>query len=185
MASRKESFLEIFHQYGIYQPKRLIKLFGEIDTDKADQVISNLIAIDQQDESTTILLNTPGGSWYDGLAIYDTIASCKSHVTAIATGSLMSMGPIVSCAADSVFVSSNCRILLHYGTDGFEGNSADLVAAGLEAKAAQMKQEAILLTKIREKHPRYRVSDLRKKLITDTYMSPEEFVELGLAEKVV
>lgn len=184
MANKKED-IELLHEYGIYPRKRLVRLFTDIDEGSTMQTCDNLMALDQTDGPITLLLNTPGGEWYNGLAIYDTIKSSKNHITIIGLGHVMSMGTVIMQAADERLVSANCRLMVHYGTDGFIGNSKDMVEAGKETAFAQKKQEDIYLSRIHDKKPQYRRADLKKLLSVDTYLTPDEFVRLGLADKVV
>ena len=181
----KKDEIELLHTYGIYPSKRLVALHGEIDEDTTREVCGNLMALDFSAGAITLIMNTSGGSVYDGMAIYDTIKSCKNPVTMIGIGQIMSMGPIILQAAHERILSTNCRILLHYGTDGFEGNALDMVKAGKEAEFLMRDQERLLLAKIKEKNPRFTRAKLRPLLAADHYMSAQDAVKLGLADKVV
>lgn len=181
----KKDDLEMLHQYNIYPSKRFVTLFEEINADTVRQTCHNVLALDLSDGPITIYLNTPGGSWYDGMALYDVIKNCKNHVTVIGLGHVMSMGPIIMQAADERQVHKNCRMLLHYGYDGFEGNSEDLVQAGKEAKYLQDRMVEVLLARYREAKPGGKRQAIVNLLPKDRYMSPEEFVKYGLADKVV
>jgi len=191
MANKKED-IELLHEYGLSPRKRLVRLFTHIDEGSTMQTCDNLMSLDSDTEAAkrgdapiTIVLNTPGGEWYNGLAIYDTIKSCKNHITIIGVGHVMSMGTVIMQAADDRLVSANCRLMIHYGSDGFVGNSKDMVEAGKETAFAQKKQEDMYLARIHEQKPTYSRAALRKLLSVDTYLTPDEFVKLGLADKVV
>jgi len=180
----KKDDIELFHLYNIFPAKRLVELTGEIDENTTAITCRNLIALDYSDAAITILLNTPGGDWYNGMAIYDTIKNCKSHITIVGIGHVMSMGTVIMQAADERIISPNCRLMIHYGTDGYEGQSQNLVQAGHEAQYLQDKMTDIFYKKMIEKHPKYKKKSLEALLATDQYMTPEYFVRLGLADKV-
>lgn len=181
----KKDDIELLHQYGLHSARRIVRLFREIDEESVSEVCSNLIALDMSDGPITLLLNTPGGEWYNGMAIYDTLRSCKNHVTIIGIGHVMSMGTVLMQAGDERLLSPHCRMMMHYGWDGFEGTSRDMVEAGKEALYLQKQMENIFLRRIREKKPKYTRQSLRALLSVDSHMSPTFFVELGLADKVV
>lgn len=184
MRARKDD-IELLHQYGIYPSRREIELFDYIDTHTVERTCNNIRALDYSEGPITIYLNTGGGNWYDGMALYDTILSCKNHVTVVCTGHSMSMGTIIMQAADERLATPHCRFMIHYGSDGFEGHSMDMVRAGQEQVAAQKIMEDIYLAKIKAKHPKYTRSKLKALMAFDKYMSAKDFVDLGLADKVV
>lgn len=183
---RRKDDLQILHDNNIYVPKRFVTFIGEVDDSNVENAAKNIIFLDTLSDDPIILyLNTPGGDVYSGLALYDTIKACRSHVTILATGSLMSMGTIILQAADERHLTPNCRTLLHHGWAGAEGNYKDFVAAATDAKALAERTSEILLAKIREKKPRYTSKQLDKLLTVDKYMWPKEFVDMGLADKIV
>jgi len=180
----KKDEIELLHVYGIYPSKRLLLLSTAIDEDSAREVCGNLIAMDFTEGPITLVLNTPGGEWYNGMAIYDTIKACKNRITILGKGHVMSMGTIIMQAADERIVTPHCRLMIHHGGDGYVGNSLDFIKAGAEATALQNIMVDIYLKCIREKKPTYTKKALMTLLGSDTYMSAADFVELGLADKV-
>ena len=181
----KKDEIELLHVYGIYPSKRTIVLHGGIDEDTTRQVCGNLMALDFSEGAITFILNTPGGEWYNGMAIYDTIKACTNHITVIGIGHVMSMGPIIMQSADERILSANCRVMLHYGNSGYVGVSKDFVKAGQEEVVLMGVQEDILLATIRAKHPKFTRAKLKPLLSADSYMSADKAVRLGLADKVV
>jgi ATP-dependent Clp protease protease subunit len=183
---RRKDDLEMLHDNDIYVPRRLIMLDGEIDEFEVATACKNLVFLDcTSQEPITLRLNTPGGDVYNGLGLYDTIKACRSHVTVIANGHLMSMGTIILQAADERILTPNCRVLMHHGSAGVWANSKDMIAAAKDVEELMKRTNQIMLKRIREKKPRYTMSQLDKLLTVDKYMWPKEFVDMGLADKVV
>lgn len=182
---RQKGDLELLHQYQINPSRRLLQLFDDITMETVRTTASNLLTLDHTDGPITLLLNTPGGEWYAGMALYDLIRACKNHITILATGHVMSMGTVIMQAADERLVTPHCQLMIHYGNDGYEGEVRNFVAAGRES-ARQMKQmEDIYLARMKEKNSAYKPSQLRRLMELDQYMEAERFVALGLADKVV
>jgi len=183
---RRKDDLEMFHEHGIYVAKRHLVLMGEIDEQSVKQVCINLTMLELNGTGPiTLLLNTPGGSVYDGLALYDTIKACDNEVSIIAAGHIMSMGMVILQAADRRILTPNCRIMMHHGGTGYDGNSADFEAAAADTKALRLRTNKILLKKIEEKKPNYTAQQLNQMLLVDTYMWPEKAVAMGLADEVM
>ena len=79
MSVRRKEDIELFHEHGIYVPKRHIILMGELEEANIREAITNLTMLNlTSHDPITILINTPGGSVYDGFALYDTIKACDS-----------------------------------------------------------------------------------------------------------
>lgn len=195
-----------------------------VDSSMAEYAIKGLHVLSAIDRDVTILANNPGGSWYDGMAIYGAISSCPRPVTYKMFGFAMSMGSIIPQAADHRMINKYARFMIHYGTDGGDNSSKEFGRTGDEAKEVNHLMENIYLARILEKYPdgstgledvmegileRYRrmqphtglptnlkfppsgprrvarVREALEKLMAySVYLSPEETVELGLADEV-
>lgn len=187
--------LDRFHDYGIYVPTRTIYIGTESTTESdemgvdavlAERVIKNLLILDtQSQEPITIIINNVGGDEAHGLAIFDAVRSCKSDVTAIVFGQAMSMGSIIFQAASKRIMSPRARQMIHYGTWGFDGHAKTAQQWAKEGEKMDMWMENMYLEKIREKHPKFSLSQLRKMLDHDTFLSAEESVALGLADEIL
>ena len=126
-----------------------------------------------------------GGMWSSGMAIYDTIKNTKSPVEMYCYGRVRSMGTVILQACKKRLLSSNCEFLIHYGESSFEGTSQDAIISIKEEEKNNKKMEDIYLDSIREKHPRFTREKLQALMPHDKYMSPQEAVDLGLADKVI
>ncbi len=166
--SRKLSLdhVDKFFDYGIDIPNRTIFLgSAEYDSEgddgngvdffMAEKFIKALHILDAQapkhDMPITIIANNPGGSWYDGMAMYGAIKACKNHVTIKMYGYAMSMGSIIPQAADERLIDPYCRFMIHYGYDGSAGHSKIFSKHGDEGKRINYMMEDIYLDRMLEK----------------------------------
>lgn len=185
-----------FHDYSLYIPSRMIYMGseeisiseGESGTDgrMAERTIKNLTILESLNENPiTIVMNNIGGDPYHGLAIIDAIKACKSHVTIKVLGHAMSMGSIILQAADSRIMSPNSRMMIHYGNWGYDGHAKTGQKWAKEFDKLDTWMEQMYLDKIHEKNPTYPIQKLKKMLDHDTFLTAEETVKLGLADKVL
>lgn len=96
----------------------------------------------------TIIMNNPGGEWYNGMAIYDSIKDSKSKCTIKVYGSAMSMGSIILQAADHRIMMPNSRMMIHYGFDGIFGHPKIMEKWADESKKNNYLMENIYLDKM-------------------------------------
>lgn len=135
--------------------KRQIYLFGVIDTAMAARVIPQMHYIEQkmQDEHTpedervlTLLINSPGGTVTDGLAIYDTVNSLDCDVRTICVGMAASMGAfLLSCGTKGMRMAlPNSEILIHQPLGGAQGQASDIIIAARHIEYTRKRLNRIL-----------------------------------------
>lgn len=195
MARINKESIDRFYDYDIYVETRTIYMGsaesnidnGEsgIEAIMAERAIKALHLLDQKNEPITIILNSPGGDWYHGMAIHDAIKTCQSHVTIKVYGMAMSMGAVIMQAADERVMAPNARCMIHYGYMGWEGHTKSFAKWADESKKLDTEMEKLLLAKIRQKHAGYPLKDLQDKLDHDTILSAQETIDLGLADKIL
>ena len=151
----------------------------------AERVIKALHILDQKAEAITIIMNNPGGDWYHGMGIYDAIKGCQSEVTVKVYGMAMSMGAMILQAADHRQVSPNSKIMVHYGYMSWGGDSKKFQKWAEECKRTDIEAEDILLARIQDKHPTFKIEQLREMLRDDTILTAQEAVNLGLADDIL
>lgn len=184
-----------FHDYSIYIPKRTLYMgseeisieHGESGTDgaMAERIIKNLIILEgMSSEPITIVMNNIGGDEYHGFAVYDAIRACKSRVTISVIGYAMSMGSVILQAADERIMAPTSRQMIHYGKWGVDDHAKNSQKWAEERLKMDGHVEQLYLSKIKEKNPDFTLKRLQKMLNFDTFLSAEESVELGLADKV-
>jgi len=99
----------------------------------------------------TIIMNNPGGDWYHGMAIFDSIKTSQSHCTIVVHGYAMSMGSIILQAADSRIMMPNSRFMIHYGTDGTYNHAKISEKWADEGKRICWEMENIYIQRMLEK----------------------------------
>lgn len=193
MAKRyNRDHIEIFHDYGLYIPTRLISLDSadgnSVDVDMATKAIKNLnILAHLSKDPITVLINTEGGDEYQGMAIYDEIQSFSDiHVTVVVKGAAQSMGCIVLQAADYRIVMANAALMFHTGSSSTGDFHPDemLNSAIFTYKYGTERCDQVIYNRMREKNPKLSLKKFREECISSRYMFAEDAVRLGLADEV-
>lgn len=184
-----------FHDYGIYIPTRTIYMGSEtidesgesgVDAAMAARMIKNLNILDTlSDAQINIILNNPGGDVNHGLAIFDAIEACRSPVSITVFGHAMSMGSVILQAADERIVSPNSSQMIHYGSLSVDKEAKTVYKVVDEFKRIDRWMEVMYLEKIKEKQPSFKLKKLQEMLGNDTFLTAQESVDLGLADKVL
>jgi ATP-dependent Clp protease protease subunit len=130
---------------------RIIFLGSAVDDHVANLIVAQLLHLESADpdKDISIYINSPGGSIYAGLAIYDTIQFIKPQVATICVGVAMSMGSLLLTAGakGKRFSLPNSRILIHQPSAGFEGQSTDI-----EIHAREIMKTRARIDEIYAKH---------------------------------
>jgi len=163
---------------------RIIFLDGEINDLNADLVVAQLLFLDGQDieKDINLYINSPGGSVTAGLAIYDTIQYVKSSVQTICLGQAASMAALILAAGTpgKRMVLPSSRVLIHQPWGGAQGQARDI---GIQSK------EIIRLKKMTidyfAKHSGRSVEQIAGDMERDLYMSANEAVAYGVADKIL
>lgn len=195
MARLNKDHIDKWYDNDLYLPTRTIYLgstqldieAGESGTDAfmAERLIKALHLLEQTEEPIHIITNNPGGDFYDGLGIYDTIKASKNHITMKVIGKCMSAGAMILQAADERIMTSNSRLMIHYGTLTLDTESMNAVRWADEEKRTQALTEDILLERILEKNPNFKRNQLKKMLNPDTILTAAESLAYGLIDKIM
>ena len=173
-----------FDIYSRLLNERVIFLGTPINDDIANLVVAQLIHLesDDPDKDISIYINSPGGSVYSGLAIYDTMQFIKPDVSTICVGIGMSMGALILAggAKGKRFALPNAKILIHQLIGGFEGQAADI-----EIHAREVIQVRQTLDEILAKHTGQTVEKVSKDTDRDYFMTAEEAKEYGIIDDVI
>jgi ATP-dependent Clp protease, protease subunit len=163
---------------------RVVFLGSPIDDEVANLVIAQLIHLEADDPGRDISLyiNTPGGSAYAALAIYDAMQFVRCDVQTICSGIAMSGGSLVLAGGTpgKRAVLPNGRVLIHQPSGGFQGQSTDIDIHAREALALRERLEEIYTQ--HSGQPRARVHDDMER---DRFFSAQEAVEYGLADRIL
>jgi ATP-dependent Clp protease protease subunit len=173
-----------FDIYSRLLRERIIFLPGEIDDELANIVVAQLLHLeaDDPDKDIAIYVNSPGGSVYAGLAIYDTMQFVKPDVSTICVGIAMSMGAVILTGGTKGKRMSlpNSRILIHQPSGGFQGQAADI-----EIHAEEILKIRKRLDEIFAEHTGQPIEQVHDDMDRDRYMKPTEAVEYGLIDRVI
>ena len=134
------------------------------------------------DKDISIYINSPGGSIYAGLAIYDTMKFIKPDVSTICVGIAMSMGSLLLAggAKGKRFSLPNSRILIHQPSAGFEGQSTDI-----EIQMREILKTRQRIDEIYALHTGQPSEQVHHDMERDRFFKPEEAVEYGLIDRVI
>ncbi len=173
-----------FDIYSRLLNERIIFLGTPINDEVANLIVAQLLHLESEDseKDISIYINTPGGSVYSGLAIYDTIQFIKPEVQTICVGVAMSMGALLlgGGAVGKRMALPNAKILIHQVSGGFEGQAADV-----EIHAREIIDTRRRLDEIMAKHTKQDLEKVSKDSDRDYFMSAEEAKEYGLIDKVI
>ena len=164
--------------------ERIIFLGQPVDDQVANLVVAQLLHLESSDpdKDISLYINTPGGSIYSGLAVYDTMNFIKPDVATICCGIAMSMGSLLLAggAAGKRMALPNSRILIHQPSAGFEGQSTDI-----EIHAREILKTRRRVDEIYAKHTGKPVEQLHKDMERDRFFKSEEAKEYGLIDRVL
>jgi ATP-dependent Clp protease protease subunit len=173
-----------FDIYSRLLSERVIFLGTPINDDVANLVVAQLIHLesDDPDKDISIYINSPGGSVYSGLAIYDTMQFIKPDVSTICVGIGMSMGALILAggAPGKRFALPNAKILIHQLIGGFEGQAADI-----EIHAREVIQVRQRLDEILAQHTGQTVEKVSADTDRDYFMTAQEAKEYGIIDDVI
>jgi len=179
--SRGERSFDIFSRL---LNERVIFLGTPISDEVANLVVAQLIHLesDDPDKDISIYINSPGGSVYSGLAIYDTMQFIKPDVSTICVGIGMSMGALILAggAPGKRFALPNAKILIHQLIGGFEGQAADI-----EIHAREVIQVRQRLDEILAQHTGQTVEKVSADTDRDYFMTAQEAKEYGIIDDVI
>lgn len=187
--------VEKFHSDNLYIPTRTIYFGGtnvldddpdEVNCKTAGQLIKNLHILDNKEKGPiTIMLSTPGGNWEDGIAMYDVIKKIKSSVTIMGMGKLYSMGSIIMQAGDRRLLMPNSTMMIHDGSDGFEGNAKDYENWAEFSKHVRKTMYKIYYDKMKKKKTKITLKDVEEMCEHDNWFTAKEAIKVGLADRLM
>ncbi len=174
-------------EYDIYSRllnDRIIFLGQPVDDMVANLIVAQLLHLESQDpdKDISIYINSPGGSIYAGMAIYDTMQFIKPDVSTICCGVAMSMGSLLLTAGapDKRMALPNSRILIHQPSAGFEGQSTDI-----EIHANEILKTRKTIDEIYALHTGKSIEQVHTDMERDRFFSSEQAVEYGLIDRVL
>jgi ATP-dependent Clp protease protease subunit len=163
---------------------RVVFLGSQIDDEIANLIVAQLLHLeaDDPDKDINLYINSPGGSAYAALAIYDAMQFVRCDVATICCGIAMSGGSLVLAggARGKRMALPNARILIHQPHGSYQGQSSDMEIHAREAIALRRRYEEIYA-----EHTGQHVERVKADIERDRYFTAAEAVEYGMVDKVI
>jgi ATP-dependent Clp protease protease subunit len=173
-----------FDIYSRLLNERIIFLGTPVDDQIANLIVAQLLHLESEDPDKDISLyvNSPGGSVYAGLAIYDTMQFVKPDIQTICVGIAMSMGALLLAggAAGKRMALPNAKILIHQVSGGFQGQATDIEIAARETIALKRRLEEII-----SHHSGQEMEKVSKDMERDYFLTAQEANEYGIIDRVI
>lgn len=175
--------------YDIYSrllKDRIIMLNGPVEDMMSNLIVAQMLFLESEnpDKDINLYINSPGGVITAGMAIYDTMQYIKSDVRTIVIGQACSMGSFLAQAgaAGKRVVLPYSRTMIHQPSGGAGGKQSDI-----EIQYKEITKMKTMLTDLYVKHNTAgkTYAELETDMDRDTFMSAQEAVDYGLADKVV
>jgi ATP-dependent Clp protease protease subunit len=173
-----------FDIYSRLLRERIVFLGQEVEDGIANLIAAQLLFLDAEDPTKDIHLyvNSPGGSSYAGMAIYDAMQYVRSDVSTVCLGMGMSAAAMILSggAPGKRFALPNAKIMIHQGSGGFRGTPADIQIAAREILGMTRRMAEII-----SKHSGQDVEQVMKDIDRDRFMTPQEAVDYGLVDAIM
>ncbi len=173
--------------YDIYSrllKERVIFLVGPVNDQSANLIVAQLLFLESEnpDKDVALYINSPGGSVYAGMAIYDTMHFIKPEVSTLCTGIAASMGAFLLSAGTKGkrFSLPNSRIMIHQPSGGAQGQATDIQIQAREILDLRSRLNAMLAKNTNQSIERIEIDTER-----DNFMSAEDAATYGLIDKVL
>ena len=163
---------------------RSVFLSGEINSDTANDFLSQLLYLEQENEPVTIYINSPGGEVNAGLMIYDAIQGSDLEINMICSGMAASMAALLLAGGQKGrrYIMKHSKVMIH----------EPLISNGVGGSATSIKNisESILETRevvngILAEHTGKTLDEVNEATAFDNYMNANEAIEFGICDKVI
>src|SRR5438876_2563531 len=173
-----------FDIYSRLLNERIIFLGTPVDDQIANLTVAQLLHLESEDpdKDISIYINSPGGSVYAGLAIYDTMQFIKPQVQTICVGIAMSMGALLlgGGAKGKRMALPNAKILIHQVSGGFQGQGTDIEIQAREVISLKRRLEEIFAH-----HSGQPLEKVSRDMERDFFMTPQEAKDYGIIDNVI
>ena len=180
-SSRGERAFDI---YSRLLAERIIFLGTPIDDEVANVIVAQLLHLeaDDPDQDIFLYINSPGGSVYAGLGIYDTMQFVRPDVQTIGVGIAMSIASLLLAAGapGKRMALPSTRILMHQLSSGFEGQGTDIEIQAREVIGLKHRLEEIY-----SQHTGKDLDEVARDMERDFFLGPEEAKEYGIIDTVI
>lgn len=163
---------------------RIIMLGSGVNEQTANVIIAQMLFLEKEDPKADIhfYINSPGGSVYDGLAIYDVMQFVSCPVATTCFGVAASMGAVLLAGGEKGKrrILPNSRVMIHQVSSGFRGTTADI---NVQAKETNFLMDKLM--EILSDHTGKTTEQVRIDCDRDYWMSAEEALEYGIIDEII
>jgi len=163
---------------------RIVFLGREIDDDLANVIVAQLLFLDAEDPEKDVMLyiNSPGGSFSAGLAIYDTMQWVHCDVATVCVGQAASMGSFLLASGEKGkrYALPHARVMIHQPLAGFQGQATDI-----EIHAREILRARDTINQLYAKHTGQSIEAIARDTDRDNFMSAEDARRYGLIDEVL
>jgi ATP-dependent Clp protease protease subunit len=172
-----------FDIYSRLLRERIVFLGTEVDDHLANLITAQLLFLEAEDpdKDISVYVNSPGGSAYAGMAIYDTMQFVKPDVRTTCVGMAMSAAAMILCGGADGKRSAlpNSKIMIHQGSAGFRGTPADIEIHAQEILATTRQMAEII-----SRHSGREIEQVMRDIDRDRFMTPAEALDYGLIDLI-
>ncbi len=162
---------------------RVIFLVGPVTDQTANLVVAQLLFLESEnpDKDIAVYINSPGGSVYAGMSIFDTMQFIKPDVSTICVGMAASMGAFLLAAGTKGkrYALPNSRIMIHQPSGGSQGQASDIEIQAREILYLRERLNGILAERTGQP-----IERIAKDTDRDNFMSAEDAVSYGIIDKI-
>jgi ATP-dependent Clp protease protease subunit len=155
-----------------------------VDDQIANLIVAQMLHLESEDpdKDISLYINSPGGSVYSGLAIYDTMQFIKPDIQTICVGIAMSMGALLLAggAKDKRMALPNAKILIHQVSSSFQGQASDIEIHAREIIDVRRRLDEIIAL-----HTGRDFEKVKQDTERDYFMSSEEAKDYGIIDRVI
>lgn len=163
--------------------RREIQCIGEIDESSVNAIILQILQLNNvnPEEEITLYINSPGGSVQDGLALYDVMQAINCPIRTVCVGMAASMAALLFISGNRREMLPHSKIMIHDPRIMNTGGTA----LEIEAISKNIMEIRQLTAEVIAKHSNNTVEQILEKTKIDSYFSPKEAIEFGLADTVI
>lgn len=186
MSSKKYEKLNFIHELGIDPDRRIVYLMGDINTENASKFIKNFNYLLMSEGDINVLIMSGGGSWSDGMAMYQIVKQTKNvKTTGVAMGECSSMGSIILQAFDARLSVPDTTFLIHPGSADTDGEAfvRNFINKGKYEEDVLERMYEIYYERAGEKSG-MSYKKFKEYFSVDRYLGTEEALELGLIDEI-